>query len=151
MDWSKVDGEARIDLLVQKAQIEEVNANYCWGLDTRDTELFLSVFHEDGIWDFGAAFGTFAGKEAIRAGFAATLGMMAEMHHLTADIVLDIDGDNATGRSHAYGRAIFAGTEQPHRLVAHYNDTYARRDGRWGFLHRRITMYPPFPRPGGDS
>ena len=150
MDWSKIEGDARLDMLVQKAAIEQVNANYCWGLDTRDTELFLSVFHEDGIWDFGDAFGTFSGKAAIRAGFEATLGMMAEMHHLTADTVLEIDGDNATGRSHAYGRAILADGRH-HRLVAHYKDTYARRDGKWGYLHREITMFPPFPMPGDGS
>jgi hypothetical protein len=76
--------------------------------------------------------------------------MMAEMHHLTADTVLEIDGHSATGRSHAYGRSIFAGTGQHHRLVARYEDTYARRDGKWGFLHRKIAMFPPFPMPGAD-
>ena len=91
-----------------------------------------------------------SGKAAIRAGFEATLGMMAEMHHLTADTVLEIDGDNATGRSHAYGRAILADGRH-HRLVAHYKDTYARRDGKWGYLHREITMFPPFPMPGDES
>jgi ketosteroid isomerase-like protein len=155
VDWSKVEGDKALDMLIQKAAIEQVNANYCWGLDTRDTELFLSVFHEDGIWDFGEAFGTFAGKDAIREGFAATLGMMAEMHHLTADTVLEIDGDGAemtaTGRSHAYGRSIFAGADQHHRLVARYQDTYARRDGKWGFLRRKIEMFPPFPLPGGGD
>ena len=115
--------------------------NYCHGLDRRDANLFLSIWHDDARYTTNSPFGNYTGKTEIKRALTEKLWpAFAHGHHWTVNLVIDIDGDEAKALSNftfqgeaADGTAmVVAGT---------YHDEFARRNGCWGITCRRIETH----------
>ena len=133
-----------------RAAIEDLQARYMFGLDFRDPDAYAATFTEDGILDYGA--GQIRGREAIAAmvqtmrdndtaaradndsGLRAAVGR----HNIT-NIVIEIDGDRATGTAYWF----HYGNDNPDRAAqlnsfGHYEDELVKVDGEWLFSLRKI-------------
>ena len=126
-----------------RADVTELIARYCYGLDLRDIDLFHSVWHPEAIWNFGVS-GCFEGWPSIEAAVGGFWQTFTEMHHLSTDILVDLTDGGANSLSHAWGWARFADGRE-HQLVARYRDSLVHIAGRWVFMRRDIEMFPPFP------
>lgn len=133
-----------------RAAIEDLQARYLFALDFRDPEAYAATFTEDGVLDYGA--GKIIGREAIaemvagmRAGAeqqraADTSGIRpAAGRHNISNIVVEIDGDHATGAAYWF----HMGNDNPERgaqlnSFGHYEDEMVRVDGEWLFSLRKI-------------
>jgi hypothetical protein len=145
-------GPARADTSYaeDRAQIEELQARYMFGLDFRDPEAYAATFTEDGVLDYGA--GKIQGREAIaamvadmragdeeaRASDESGLRPAAGRHNIT-NIVIEIDGDHATGTAYWF----HMGNDNPERAAqlnsfGHYEDELVKVDGEWLFSLRKI-------------
>ena len=133
-----------------RAEIQNLQARYMFGLDFRDGEEYASTFTEDGVLDYGAgkirgreaiaAFvnNTAAGDEQQRAENASGLRPAASRHNIS-NIVLEIDGDHATATAYWFNM----GNNNPERSAqlssfGHYEDELERVDGKWLFSLRKI-------------
>jgi ketosteroid isomerase-like protein len=143
-----IDQEKRLQLLEDESALRRLAYEYCHGLDKRNVERFLDVWHDDARWISGPLFGNFIGKEEIRRGLVETMWpAFKQLHHWTTNFVVDIDGDRAYGLSDMYFAAPRA--DGVALLVsATYNDTFERRDGRWRIAERVIDIHYFSPLPG---
>ena len=85
----------RIDELESRAVLRDLVSDYCRGFDTKDWDRFVSIWHEDAVWEIGPPFGTFEGHAGIReAVFDVLYPLWRETHHLTSNLKLEFDGWN---------------------------------------------------------
>jgi len=128
--------QALTDLLAKQAITEQIY-RYCRAMDRIDNDLGKTVWHADGLADYGSIFqGT--GHEFIEwvaIGHSTTAGHS----HQVSNILIEVSGDTAT--SEAYVTAALR-RRADGRLVqmtirGRYLDRWSRRDGRWAIDKRR--------------
>lgn len=132
--------EERIQTIEDREAIRELVANYCRGVDGRNEELFLSVFHDDARYLIGGAFGDATGLEQIKGMLHLLWSTFTEMHHWATNVVIELDGDTAR----AWVNADVSGTDNKgHALMfaASYVDELRKVDGRWKFSVRDIDLH----------
>jgi uncharacterized protein (TIGR02246 family) len=132
--------EDRIQALEDREAIRELVANYCRGVDGRDEDLFLSVFHDDARYNIGGAFGNADGRDEIQAMLHGLWATFTEMHHWATNVVIQLDGDTAR----AWVNADVSGTDNKGRALmfaASYQDRLTRVDGTWRFAVRDIDLH----------
>ncbi len=131
-----------------RAAIEELQADYMFGLDFRDPEAYANTFTEDGVLDYGA--GKLEGRKAIHdmvAGIRerdtadrakATVRPAAGRHNIS-NISITINGDKATGTAYwfNYGNNN-ADRKAQLNSFGHYEDEMVKVDGKWLFSLRKI-------------
>ena len=138
----------RLDRLEAIEEIRRVAYRYCHGLDRRDLEAFSAAWHADGAWVLGPD-AVVNGIDAIRE--TVTTGIwpaFTETHHWTSNLAIQVDGDTATATCDV--DATVRDTDGNWlRASAVYDDTYERRDGRWGLTRREGTVHfqEPFAKP----
>jgi ketosteroid isomerase-like protein len=133
-----------------RAKIEDLQARYLFALDFRDADAYAATFTEDGVLDYGA--GKIKGRQAIRemvAGLRANAERQqaedksglrpAAGRHNISNIVVDIDGDKATGTAYWF----HMGNANPQRAAqvnsfGHYEDELVKVNGEWLFSLRKI-------------
>ena len=143
---SKFDGSSYGE---DRALIEDLQARYLFAFDWGDAEGYANTFAEDGVLNFG--WGEYKGRQAIR-GFMERDDESGEQsrpstpegerprvgRHIISNIVVNIDGDRATGRAYwthmttgptGYGTVDFFG---------HYEDEMVKVNGEWLFSRRHI-------------
>jgi len=132
--------EERIQILEDREAIKELVANYCRGVDGRNEELFMSVFHDDACYNIGGAFGDASGRDEIKGMLHALWAAFTEMHHWATNVVIELDGDSAR----AFVNADVTGTDNKGRALmfaASYIDQLTRVDGTWKFSVRDIDLH----------
>ncbi|NQV59941.1 MAG: nuclear transport factor 2 family protein [Alphaproteobacteria bacterium] len=98
--------DAHVQLLLDRADISQVIHTYATAIDTRDWDLLASCFTED----LEADFRSFGGREVVTgrdtwvAAIKSTIEGLDATQHLTANHVIQIDGD--TGTLIAYLQAV---------------------------------------------
>lgn len=129
---------ARLDRIESRQEIERLIANTCHGVDKRDEETFLSVWHEDGIWVRPQ--GNFQGKAELgRALKEFVWSTWQSTQHWATNLVTEINEDAASGMFDMSMQGVAADGKSAF-MSATYNDRYARRDGRWGVVHRQFKL-----------
>ena len=122
-----------------EAQIRRLLADYCFHTDASDADRLCTLFTED--FAFTGVFGDHHGHAAMRALHAAGGERIRRGRHLTLNSVIDIDGDEATGRSYI---VVTTEGEQGISIVfaGGYADRYVKRGGKWLFRSRHIHAHP---------
>lgn len=130
------------DIVEIKLALHELNADFCYFLDHRDTDRFARLFTEDAIYTHGTR--ASRGRTEIHALFDKRnqAGTRTSRHLQTGLRIHIIDGRAATGSSVCMTFAADATPpiEQatPH-LVADFIDEYSLcADGRWRISRRHI-------------
>jgi ketosteroid isomerase-like protein len=128
--------------LEDKDAIREVLAEYCFRLDGSDFDGMAALFTEDGTWD--TAFGAATGRAAIShhaAGLRARAGAnRPRAIHLTTNIVVALNGDEAEVRSNW---TVVQNSPEGPKIGSGggYADRMVRQNGRWLFGYRKIDRF----------
>ena len=127
----------RLQALVDRQQISELIYRYCRSVDRLDVPLGHSIWHEDGVADYGADVYRGDGRGVIDHICAQHRQLLHHSHQVT-NLLIDLDGDRAG--SEAYVMACLR-MRRGDKLVqmavwGRYVDRWSRRDGRWGLDHR---------------
>lgn len=131
-------GSDRLARLADRAEITEVLARYCRGVDRCDEATLRSVFHPDAIDDHG----TFVGPAWEFAAWAVkgALATWHSSHHSVHNVIVDWTGvDTADVESYVIGlnRRLQGPNDGVIELFAgRYVDRFERRDGAWKIAHR---------------
>lgn len=135
-----------VEDLVEIEQIRQLKARYCLAVDSKDWEMYRSVFTDDarlggGLPDGAAAEG-FVGPEEWVRGVAATIGSFKTLHTTHASIVEIVDAQSARG--------LWQYTQRGWgRTGGYYDERYDKSGGEWRIA--RMHILPVFANHGEDT
>ena len=128
-----------LQMVIDKQALAELVYSYCRACDRRDFALLRTLYHDDAIDDHGAMFRGSADEyvawlPGVMANFEATV-------HSISNALFVVRGDEAQGElyTHAYHRTPVPDAREI-LIGGRYLDRYARRAGRWKFLHRSLAL-----------
>jgi 3-phenylpropionate/cinnamic acid dioxygenase small subunit len=117
---------------IDHREIEALLYRYARAVDTKDWELYRSVFTEDAVVDY-SAMGIPAGPRDSVAGFLAQ-GFAAipwSMHYITNIEILESDGDSATVRAMFYNPMQLPGMTEMSSCGGYYHHRLVRTPDGW--------------------
>jgi len=131
---------ALLQQVADRQAITDLIYRYCRSMDRIDAELGYSVWHEDGIADYGEGIYQGSGRGFIDWVCDSHRRMLVHTHQL-ANIVIDLDGDRAGSESYVTAtlRLEVEGQLKQITTWCRYVDRWSRRDGRWG-IDKRVTI-----------
>ena len=140
----------RVDELESRAALRDLVSDYCIGFDNRDSDRFMSIWHDDAVWEIGPPFGTFTGHAEISEAVDEILyPFWRETHHLTTNLRISFsDADHASGMSSCDCMGASKEGDIVQIVNASYNDDFVRRDGIWKIAKRSVTLHFFNPLPG---
>jgi hypothetical protein len=117
-------------------------AEYCMRCDDGDFASLVDLFTADGALGYSES--EARGRAALLAFFESSQGLPEQRgKHITANFVIDLDGDGATARSDFVFYRFVDGVFTP-AIGGRYHDELVRDDGQWRFARREIRrMIPP--------
>ena len=131
---------AMLQDLADRQAIAELIYRYCRSVDRLDIPLGHSIWHEDGVADYGAGFYQGPGKGVIDLICAQHLQTLGHSHNVT-NILLQLAGDKAGSESYCTAtlRVRRGETLLQMTVWSRYVDAWSRRNGRWG-LDKRLAI-----------
>lgn len=126
--------------LIDRETITDLIYRYCRSVDRLDIPLGHSIWHEDGIADYGETVYRGNGRGVIDHICAQHLRTLHHSHQVS-NIIIELDGDRAGSESYVTASLRVKRGEQLKQMTVwgRYIDRWSRRDGRWG-LDKRISI-----------
>jgi hypothetical protein len=123
-------------ILLAKQEILEVIMRYCRGIDRKDRELILSVFHPDAIDDHGT--GTLRSPEDLAQ--LVVEGEQEYLMHFMGNVMIEVDRDAAFAESYfiSFCPDQRAGKTYTRTRAGRYLDRFEARSGEWRIAYRRV-------------
>ena len=125
-----------------KQAVSELAYRYARGCDTQDPAIFAAIFTEDGV--IVSPHGTISGRDQIVDIVPRMLGeMYLRCMHFVGNILVEIEGDAATGETYCFAHHLTAdgeGQATDYVMAIKYSDTYRRVDGTWLFARRELAL-----------
>ena len=128
-----------IEELASRLEIRDVLTRYTVALDTRDLEMFRTVFYEESRFDYGA-YGSGTGVEWFLEWVAAGMDICKATYHLLGQSLIDLDGDTATGRTYLVAQHVGKGDYDGalFMIAGWHLDRFARTPDGWRVSERRF-------------
>ena len=141
-------GEAKIRELADREEIKEVRHRFALALDTRDWELFGTLFADEVDADLpalGVPLGTVPKAElmsAFRHSFRRPASEMGTQQ-LYGDFLIEVRGDEATSSSYLVGHHHISGFDggEDATLRARYVDRLVRTGDGWKIAALKIHVF----------
>jgi hypothetical protein len=113
-------------------EIQQLLARYSRSLDTRDWELYRSVFTEDAFIDYAASGGTTGQRDQVLEWLRKTLGTFdwSGMHYIT-NIEAEVTGDTAQVRAAFFNPMQFPGMAGLTYTGGYYHHDMVRTPDGW--------------------
>jgi hypothetical protein len=123
-----MNGTESVDIL----EIQQLLARYSRSLDTRDWELYRSVFTEDAFIDYAASGGTTGQRDQVVEWLRKTLGTIdwSGMHYIT-NIEAEVTGDTAQVRAAVFNPMQFPGMTGLTYFGGYYHHDMVRTPDGW--------------------
>ncbi|MCP3854443.1 MAG: nuclear transport factor 2 family protein [Actinomycetia bacterium] len=134
-------------LLDERACERLINV-YCQLVDRGEAAAMADLFTEDAVWRSTEGV-VMTGRDEIRAGFLRRQGVTRrQSRHLCTNVVIDIDGDQATGTCYLVnfrhdsetGTAEHPAPADAPKYVGEYQDRFVRTPAGWRFTERVADM-----------
>lgn len=117
---------------VSVSDIEALLYRYARAVDTKDWELYRSVFTDDAHIDYSSAGATAGGREAVIAWLSAGFATIPwSMHYITNIEVLESRGDTATVRAMFYNPMQLPGMNEMSTCGGYYHHELVRAADGW--------------------
>jgi uncharacterized protein (TIGR02246 family) len=130
--------EEMVQELWDREQIKELTYAYGLAIEAQDAERMAALFTEDGSVDFSSlGRGVIKGREALKEFYRSTWPL--KVKPFFTNHVIRIQGDHATGICSLENRA----TRGAESLIGagRLHDEYAKVNGEWKFISRRVEMF----------
>jgi hypothetical protein len=126
--------------LADRQAIADLVYRYCRAVDRLDIALGHSIWHADGVADYGADVYQGDGRGVIDH-ICAQHRHALQHSHQVSNLIIELDGERAG--SEAYVTATLRvrrdGRLRQITVWGRYVDRWSKRDGRWG-LDRRVSI-----------
>ena len=115
---------------------------YARAVDTKDWELYRTVFTDDAVIDYSGAGQIVGTRDEVVDWFTANFGVIPwSMHYITnieiTNIEADIDGDTAAVRAMFYNPMQLPGMAEMSACGGYYHHEVVRTDDGWRSRHLR--------------
>jgi uncharacterized protein (TIGR02246 family) len=128
--WGRIVGD-------DEDQVRRTLAGYCQLLDDGDFERWIELFADDARLIFAGQISD--GRPSIRAYMERVQPPEGRGKHITANIVVDVDGDSAS--AHTDYLFVRPTDEGPVPVaIGRYDDELVRDGARWRFRQRAISL-----------
>jgi len=97
---------ARLQWVIDRAEIDDLIVRYATAVDTRDWELLDRVFADGAEIDYRPNGGPIASYPAMVELLAASLEPFAATQHVMTNMAIDVQGDDATVRFYRVGHMV---------------------------------------------
>ena len=117
-----------LQYLLDRLAIADFLTTYARAVDTKDWDLYRTLFTADAHIDYTAAGGIEGSVDEVVSWLATTMEMFSATQHLVSNEMVTIDGDTATVRAMFFNPMHFAGDDAPsfecggwynHELIRH--------------------------------
>ena len=124
--------------MLDERAIHRLNARYNWASYERDATAYADCYTPEGVYESLNTGRRNTGRAELEAGILAAKQSAWLMGHVSADSVVEIDGDRATQKVFVllYRRESDSG-ENSFFATGHYQDTLIRTPDGWRYAHRR--------------
>jgi ketosteroid isomerase-like protein len=122
MDIQEISDRLDIQALVHK---------YARAVDTRDWDLWRSLFTDDAVVDYSSAGAIAGGRDEVAAWLEQALSAMQMMQHFISNIEAEIDGDTAQVRAMFYNPMKLPGMDELSYCGGYYHHTLVRTPDGW--------------------
>ena len=105
---------------------------YARAVDTKDWELYRSLFTDDAVIDYSSAGAVVGSRDEVVDWFAANFGAIPwTMHYITNVEILDSSGDAATVRAMFYNPMQLPGMTEMSACGGYYHHEVVRTGDGW--------------------
>ncbi len=129
--------------------IRQLLARYNWAIDFGDIDAWIDCFTDDGVFsctglpEDDPRGGKHEGREALHAyGNAHYARSKGRARHWNWNLLVDVDGDNATMRCYLNAYGAGQGDTAILRTTGVYRDRLRRTGDGWRFTSREVTIDP---------
>lgn len=134
----------RISILEHKEAIQKLTLSYLAAADRKDHVAIASHFTPDGVLKSIMDEQTIVleGTQGISEGFAKILAPISKAYHLAGQLLIELQGDTATGTSYTFVTLVGTMNSQQYvrKIWAIYKDEYIKQNNRWLINNRIATI-----------
>ena len=137
--------DAKLQLLLDRAEISDVQLRYATGLDSRDFKLFRSCFADELDTDFTSVFGGTPRKVSAdrwtEAARRTMIGLQATQHMIT-NHVITVEGDTATCIAYVQARHYLPNDTGDHTqtMFGYYTNHFIRTTEGWKIKKCKLSI-----------
>jgi 3-phenylpropionate/cinnamic acid dioxygenase small subunit len=138
--------DSRLQWLIDRAQISDVQLRYATAVDLRDWKLFRSCFTDEVEVDFTSLFGG-SGPRAVSAdrwteAARRTVGGLQATQHMITNHVITIEGDTATCVAYVQARHYLPNDkgDSLQTLGGYYTNHFVRTPEGWKIRRCKLTV-----------
>lgn len=124
-----------LQAVADKLEIQEQLARYARGLDTRDWELWKSVFTEDATVDYSQSGILCASRDEVAAFLAEVFATIPWATHHITNVEIDLDGDEARVRAMFFNPLQIPGMSESSSTGGYYHHEFVRTPDGWKSRH----------------
>ena len=118
-----------------KLEIGEQLARYARGVDTKDWDLWRSVFTDDAIVDYSQSGVMCGSRDEVSAFLAEAFATIPWATHHITNVEIDLDGDTARVRAMFYNPMQIPGVEGSSSTGGYYHHEFVRTVEGWKSRH----------------
>ena len=123
--------DATVAAVADKIEIQELLARYARGVDTKDWELWKTVFTPDAHLDYSSAGIPAASRDEIAAVFEKAMAAIPMTQHYISNVEIDLDGDNAKVLAMFYNPMHLPGMAEQSYCGGYYHHDMVRTSEGW--------------------
>jgi ketosteroid isomerase-like protein len=139
-----------IQQISDKLEIDAVLAKYARAVDTKDWDLWRSLFTEDAVVDYSSAGAAVGPRDEVADWLSQALSVVPMTQHFITNIEADIAGDTAHVRAMFYNPMQLPGQTDMSYCGGYYHHTMVRTADGWrsrALREENIWFANPLPSP----
>jgi len=120
-----------LQAVADKLEIHELLARYARGVDTKDWELYRSVFTDDAYIDYSSAGFAVGSRDEVTAALEEGFGTIPWAQHYITNVEITLDGDSATVLAAFYNPMQLPGQDGSSSCGGYYHHELVRTASGW--------------------
>jgi 3-phenylpropionate/cinnamic acid dioxygenase small subunit len=120
-----------LQALHDKIEIHELLARYARGVDSKDWELWKSVFTPDATLDYSSAGAAVGSRDEVAAWLERGIGTVPMTQHFITNVEIQLDGDRAKVRAMFYNPMQLPGMAKMSYCGGYYHHDFVRTPEGW--------------------
>ena len=120
-----------LQVVLDKIEIQELLYRYARAADSKDWDLYRSVFTPDASLDYSSAGAAVGSRDEVAAWLEQGLSVVPMTQHYVTNIEIDLDGDRAEVRAMFYNPMQLPGMAEMSTCGGYYHHELVRTSDGW--------------------